>query len=315
MPDTPVLNPVFSPMSPFAGALSNLMEATFLFLSLIFLLVLFLVGWALIKYRGKPGDPEPPQIFGNNKLEIAWTVVPIIIVIVLFVISLKAMGTSDPQIRPDQKPNIIITGHQWWWEVRYPASGVVTANEVHLPVGQPQMIRLESADVIHDFWVPQLGRKMDAVPGYPNQTWIQADAPGRYIGACAEFCGQEHAWMRILVIAELPDDFAKWQTAQRKVPPTPVSGQAAVGAGFFAQRTCANCHAIAGTTADLSVAPNLTHVSTRYTLAAGALANSPDNLARWLRDPDAFKPQSHMPNLNLSRAEVDALVAYLEGLK
>ena len=306
---------VLSPRSPLAAAISNLMLPTFYLLGAIFLLVLFLVGWALIRYRGRPGDPEPRQDFGSPRLEIAWTIGPTLIVVVLAIVSLSAMRGSDPPIPDGRQPDLVIVGHQWWWEVHYPASGVITANEIHIPVGLPLLVQLESADVIHDFWMPRLARKMDAVPGHPNRMWLQADTPGSYLGACAEFCGNEHAWMLLRAIAESQSDFDSWQAAQLQVPPTPTQGEAAAGARLFASRTCINCHAISGTAGDRAFAPNLTHLTTRQTIGAGVVENTPANLAAWLHDPDSFKPSSNMPNLQLSKSEVAALVAYLESLK
>ena len=208
----------------------------------------------------------------------------------------------------DAKPDLRIVAHQWWWEIIYLKSGVTTANEIHIPVRKQLLVDFRSADVIHDFWVPALGRKIDVVPGHPNRLWIEADHGGTYLGACAEFCGNEHAWMRIMVIADSPDDFAAWIKQQEGVPPNPVTADEQLGAKIYRENICTNCHL-------RSVGPDLTHVASRRTLAAGALENTPQNLAAWLRDPDDFKPGSNMPNFKLSDGDVRALVAFLETQK
>ena len=206
--------------------------------------------------------------------------------------------------------------HQWWWEAKY-ASGAVTANEIHIPVGQRVALRLESADVIHDFWVPELGRKMDIIPGRPSTMWIEADSAGTYEGACAEYCGVQHAWMRILVIAQSPEDFAAWERHElEKAPaPAPADADATRGASLFASMTCVSCHAIDGTTATARYAPDLTHVAERRTLGAGVLVNTAANLGRWLKNPQDIKDGCHMPNAQLSDAQVQGLVAYFETLR
>jgi cytochrome c oxidase subunit 2 len=178
------------------------------------------------------------------------------------------------------------------------------------------LVRLEAADVVHDFWVPELGRKIDAVPGHPNHLWMEASAPGAYQGACAEYCGAQHAWMRILVVAEDPAQFEAWQAHEALPAPAPSDPRAVHGAEIFRDLTCVKCHAIGGTGEGARVAPDLTHLASRRTLAAGAVGeNTPATLAAWLRNPDDFKPGSHMPNLRLSDAQVDDLVTYFETLR
>jgi cytochrome c oxidase subunit 2 len=296
-----------APASPQAAAISNLFVGTLIFLSAILILVSFLVIYAVIRYRDRPGAPDPEQKFGSRKLEITWTVVPILSLVVLSGFMVRAMSASDPPTA-DAKPDLRIVAHQWWWEIIYLKSGVTTANEIHIPVGKRLLVDFRSVDVIHDFWVPALGRKIDIIPGHPNRLWIEADHGGTYLGACAEFCGNEHAWMRIMVIADSPDDFAAWVKQQADIPPKPVTADEQLGAKIYLERICTNCHL-------RSVGPDLTHVASRRTLAAGALENTPGNLAAWLHDPDDFKPGSNMPNFKLSDDEVRALVAYLETQK
>lgn len=211
-----------------------------------------------------------------------------------------------------------VTGQQWWWKVRYldrDASRVLTtANEIHIPVGRPVRIRLIGADVIHSFWVPALGGKMDTIPGQTNTTWIEADRPGRYRGQCAEYCGPQHANMALLVVAEAPAAFDAWRDAQLEPAAAPASAAAARGAAVFAQR-CGACHAVRGSAAAGNVAPDLTHLMSRGTIAAGALANTPANLSGWIANPQAIKPGTHMPTLYLSGPELADTRAYLATLR
>jgi cytochrome c oxidase subunit 2 len=223
------------------------------------------------------------------------------------------MRAVDPP-HGDREPDLVIIGHQWWWEIRYPESGVMTANEVHIPVGKKFLARLESIDVVHDFWVPELGRKIDLVPGHPNYMWLVAGEEGVYIGACAEFCGDQHANMRIRVVAESEEEFEQWQEEQLAVPRTPERGIAGDGARLFQTKACMNCHTIRGTAAAARVGPDLTHIADRATIGAGVLTNTPENLAKWLANPQKYKQGSYMPNMKLSDSEVRSIVAYLEAL-
>jgi cytochrome c oxidase subunit 2 len=307
--------PTFAPVSPQAHALTALMSGVFLVLLAIFLLVTTLVILFSWRYRDRPGAPEARQIFGWNALEMVWTLIPFGILAVLSVFMVAADHAADPTIPAGRKPDLEVIGHQWWWEINYVASGAVAANEVHIPVGTPILVELKSADVIHDFWAPQLGRKIDAVPGHPNNLWIEADQPGNYAGICAEFCGAEHAWMRFRVVAQNQEDFDAWQRAQLAVPPAPSSPEALAGAKLFADKTCVNCHAVAGTAANQTVGPDLTHIATRAMLAGEAAQNTPAELFRWLKKPGDIKPLSHMPDFKLTDDEAHQLVAYLEGLK
>lgn len=296
-----------APASPQAAAISNLFVGTLIFLSAILALVTFLVIYAIIRYRDRPGAPEARQNFGSRRLEIVWTAVPIVSLIVLTGFMMRTMAIGDPPTA-GAKPDLRIIAHQWWWEIIYLKSGVTTANEIHVPIGKQLLVDFRSADVIHDFWVPELGRKIDIVPGHPNRLWIEADHGGTFIGACAEFCGNEHAWMRILVIADPPGEYAAWIKQQSAMPPKPVTPAEQLGAKIYRESICTNCHL-------RGVGPDLTHLASRQTLAAGALENTPENLAAWLRDPDDFKPGSNMPNFRLSDDDLHALVAYLETQK
>jgi cytochrome c oxidase subunit II len=301
----------FNPASPQALAIQNLFVLVLVICAVILAVVAGLVVFIVLRYRERPGR-APSSSEGNTLLEVVWTAVPLALVGVIFVATVATMHSVDPAPR-GRPADVVVVAHQWWWEVRYPASGVTTANEIHVPVGRNLLFRIESADVVHDFWVPRLGRKIDAIPNRSNYVWIQVDTPGTYHGTCAEYCGVGHALMGIRVVAEPADAFASWQAEQSRPHPQPTSQLQARGARVFDERTCATCHRIAGTDADGDIGPDLTHLGDRKTLAAGAVANTPDELAAWLEDPDAIKPGSNMPNLQLSADEVRALVAYLEA--
>jgi cytochrome c oxidase subunit 2 len=226
----------------------------------------------------------------------------------------RTIHASDPP-KTGRKPDLKVIGHQWWWEAEYPQSGVITANEIHIPIGKDLLVEVDGYDVIHDFWVPELGRKIDAVPGHPNHIWIRADEPRVYQGVCAEFCGSEHTWMRMIVVAEPQAAFDAWQTAQLATPPQPSGGAAAEGLELVKTESCLNCHAISGLPGHKNIGPDLTHIASRRILASGAIDNSPENLFKWLKDPESIKPESHMPNFQLSDDRANALVAYMETLK
>jgi len=201
------------PQSPQARAIYDLAIPSTIIFALILVIVTGAIIYAIVRFRAaRAGEPDPKQIPGNRKVEIAWTIIPFLIVILLLAMTISAMNRADPP--PAPSPDLVVTGHQFWWQANYPASGVITANEIHIPAGKPLSVRLESKDVLHEFWVPELTRKMTNVPGQPNHIWLQADKPGTYIGQCSEFCGTQHAWMRILVVADEPSKFEEWQRAQ-----------------------------------------------------------------------------------------------------
>lgn len=305
---------VWSPGSPEALAIADLFRETLVVCAVIFALVAGLVGYCVQRFRHREGDADPAQVHGNTRLEIAWTAVPVAIVVAILALTTRTMSAVDPPA--DRAPDLVVVGHQWWWEVKYPGPGgeTVTANEIHVPVGRKLLVQVEATDVIHDFWVPALARKVDAVPGHPNHVWMTVTAPGVYLGACAEYCGAQHAWMRIRVVAQPAAEFDAW-LANESRPGVVSADEAAVrGAHIFQERTCARFHAVGGVT-DARVAPDLTHLASRATLAAGAAENTPAELARWLEDPDTIKPSSHMPNLHLTDAQVNDLVAYFETLR
>jgi cytochrome c oxidase subunit 2 len=307
-----VLDPVLSPASPQAKALSDLFGVTLIVCGVIFLLIVGLIAWCLVRFRDRAGNPEPNQTTGNSKMEIGWTVASALVLVFLFVLTARAMQVSDPA--PLRGSDLTVIGHQWWWEIRYP-DGTVTANEIHIPIGSDILVGIGSADVIHSFWVPQLGRKIEAIPGRVNQIWIRADHPGEYFGTCAEFCGEQHAWMRILVIAQPPDEFKAWLKQEAVRAPPAESGAAGMGETFFREQACMVCHDVGGDHANTPVGPDLTHFAGRRTIGAGVAPNTDTDLRRWLKNPQQVKPGCHMPDFRLTPTEVEDLRAYLDTLK
>jgi cytochrome c oxidase subunit 2 len=300
-----------SPASPLAHPITHLFNIVIGIGAAILLIVVVWVVYAAIRYRARPGDTEEPkQVFGRVWMEIGWTTAPALILVAVWILSaLIGQRQADPPKPADATPDVVIIGHQWWWEYRFPKSGVLTANELHIPVNTRLLAQVESADVIHDFWVPELVRKIDAIPGHPNQIWLEPSRLGDYHGTCAEYCGAQHAWMRILVVSDTQADFETWQQQQLTSPAIPPGTEAAKGAQFFQELPCINCHVI--TTAG----PNLTHFGSRQTIGTGILINTPENLYTWLADPQAVKPGIYMPNLRLTADQINALVAYLEASK
>ena len=310
--------PVFDPASPEAREIQWIFLQILAVSAVIFTVVAAWVAVAVI--RGRKRTELPKQTFGNYEAEAAWIVIPVLIVIWLAAVSSSlvfAISAYPPDESVDKdRLELIVRGHQWWWEIEYPAEGVVAANEIHIAAGKKYLVRLESADVIHSFWAPQLGRKMDAIPGHPNYMYLEADAPGVYEGRCTEFCGDQHAWMEFTVYAHTNEDYRQWLAEQRQDPDLSAEQSAAqAGRKLFTTFTCYRCHTIAGTPAEATIGPNLTHVASRHTLAGGAIENSPANLRRFLHDPQAVKPGAKMPNFKLSEEHLDQLVAFLETLK
>jgi cytochrome c oxidase subunit II len=305
--------PVFRTFSPETTSISHLFILVLIINGIILAIVIGMIGYGLIFFRHKLGSADPTPHFGNRKLEITWTVGPILIITWLFVLTVYGMRQSDPAA--NRQPDLIVTGHQWWWEVRYPQSGVVTANEIHIPVGQQWLVRLESADVIHNFWVPELARKIQAIPGQTNQIWLEANAPGTFAGECAEYCGAEHSWMRFSVIAESSTSFDGWLRKQENPATNSTISSAQDGLKIFQTMTCANCHSIRGISAAANAGPDLTHLADRKILGGGVLPNTETNLFRWLKDPQAIKPGCLMPDLKLTDTQAGALASYLETLK
>jgi cytochrome c oxidase subunit 2 len=277
-----------------------------------------LIGLSLLRFRAK-GDALPRQSFGSHTAEVFWTLPPLIIVLSLGVASARLIYSISVaptrEASPTQSPDIVVIGHQWWWEVRYPTSGAITANEIHVPIGKKLCVQVDSADVIHSFWLPQLGPKLDMVPGQHNFLWLQADQAGTFDGACSEFCGDQHAWMRFIVVAESEAQYQDWLVEQAKPAQMPEGAVALAGRSFVVSQTCLNCHEIRGTNASVAAGPDLTHVASRRQLGAGVMENTPVTLERWLANPEEYKPGCMMPNFTLTDEQLHQVTAYLESLR
>lgn len=304
---------IFDAASPHARAISDLFVITLWICAGIFAVVAGIVGYSLVRFRWHEGAVDPLQVAGNRRIEIIWTAIPFAIVLVLFGLTVHAMEKSDPRAPPGA-PDLVVVGHQWWWEVRSPKFGFIAANEIHIPVGQPISVRLDTTDVLHEFWVPQLTRKMTTVPGAGNHVWLQAETPGVYRGVCSEFCGTQHAWMRFDVVAEPPEQFDAWVRQQQAMATIP-TGAALRGQALFGELTCANCHAVQGVVNKSNAGPDLTHLASRRNLGAGIVPNTTANLRRWLKNPQHVKPGVLMPDFKLRDDELDLLLAYLSTLR
>jgi cytochrome c oxidase subunit 2 len=304
---------VLHPDSPQARSIFDLGVVSGVVFAMIFVVVVGIIVYALMRFRWREGEPDPHQLAGNRTIELVWTAIPCVIVVVLFALTARTMSVSDPP--PAPAPDVVVVGHQWWWEVHYPNANVVVANEMHIPVGRALSVRLDSADVLHEFWVPELARKITTVPGHPNHIWLEADAPGTYLGVCSEYCGTEHAWMHVLVVAEPQAEFDAWVHAQLQPAARPIGDEAAKGLALFLQTSCVSCHAINGTTAVARVGPDLTHFASRRQLGAGRADNTPENLRRWLANPQRVKPGVMMPDFKFTDEQLTQLVAYFETLQ
>jgi cytochrome c oxidase subunit 2 len=309
-----------NPEGEVARQQDRLWDPVFFIAGIFFFLVLGLVVFVAVRYREKDPDFVPKQLHGNARLELGWTILPALI---LLGVGIFTVATVIDISRRPEGPDVVavtVTGHQWWWEYEYPELGVVTANEMHIPVDTEVDVRLESADVIHSFWPPKLAGKVDVIPGRTNYMKFEADEPGIYYGQCTEYCGLSHANMRLRVYVHEKAEFDEWVASQKAAAVTPAEGTAAgEGRTLFRTKGCAGCHTIAGFAAG-EVGPDLTHFAARDTFAGAIFDRNDTNLRRWLRDPPAEKPMDPgnnlgMPNLNLTDAEINSLIAYLNTLK
>ncbi len=303
------------PKGDFAREVDTLFMSTVWWAVGVFVLVEGLLLYAIVRYRSRPGGPEPAQFHGNALLEVIWTIIPASVLVFIAVPTIRTIfRTSEP---PPGEPLIIeVIGHQWWWEFRYPEFGVTTASEMYVPVGRPVDLRMRTADVLHSFWVPQLAAKRDVFFGRDNRLWFTAEEPGVYPGQCAEFCGIQHGRMAHKVIVAAPADFARWVDGMTgltaPVPVAEADSLAREGEALFRTRACLGCHALQAVNPPQGlIGPNLANIGARLTIAAGSLENTDANLAQWLRNPQDYKQGSKMPNLGLSEPDIRALVAYL----
>jgi len=313
---------IFRPESTPADSIFHLSILVLIITGLIFLVVFSLLVYSVAKYRrrGNEGDDgrEPPQVYGSNQVELAWTVIPVLIVLVLFLAMARVIQSVQDAPKPPGAIEVVAIGHQFWWEYRYPALGVVTANELHVPVSDPirpspTFLTLLSADTDHSFWVPNLAGKTDLIPNRSNHMWIDPYKTGLYVGQCAQYCGTQHAKMLLRVYVDSPEQFDQWVQQQKK--PVVVDGSAEQGRRIFQSTACVNCHAVSGTAAAGQFGPDLTHLMSRDTIAAGAATNTRENLRAWLQNPDSIKPGSLMPAMQLSDKDLDAVTDYLETLR
>lgn len=279
----------------------------------IAVLVFGVLGYVLLRFRDRPGAALPPQTPGRAWLEIAWTIGPALVLLIIAVPTIQVIFRTQSETAPREALEVTVRAFQWWWEFEYPALGIVTANELHVPAGRPVVLRLAGGDVIHSFWIPRLGGKRDVIPGRANVLTFTPDTPGEYLGQCAEFCGVSHANMRKRVIVETPEAFERWVAGQR-APAVEPMGPAVEGKAVFVRNACVGCHRIAGVS-EAKLGPDLTHFGSRRTLAAGMYAATPENLAAWIENPPALKPGAKMPALPLTKDETRALAAYLVSLK
>lgn len=288
----------------------------------IFVVVAGLLLYALLRYRHRPSDKdalqEPVQIYGSNQIELSWTVIPILIVVMLFLATARVIYSTEHAVKPADSLDVTVIGHQFWWEYRYPKLGIVTANELHIPVSDPKhptatYLTMSSADTNHSFWIPRLAGKMDLIPNKVNTMWIDPQASGLYLGQCAQYCGTQHAKMLLRVYADTPTEFAAWVAHQQQA--STQDAAASEGRAVFERNACISCHTIAGTVATGRFGPDLTHVASRDTIASGAVPNSMANLRTFVDNPAHFKPGVLMPPMHLDAHDLDAVTAYLVTLK
>ncbi len=317
---------IFKTAGPVAEQQSDLLIYIFWFGMLVAVAVTAVLAYTIVTYRQRGDDDGsvPEQIHGVAWLEAIWTAAPAVILVLIGIPTVALIFRLDGRIEPTQEDLVVnVTGYQWWWQFEYPQLGITTANELHIPTGRRVVFNLNSGDVLHSFWVPRLAGKVDLIPNQANQLWFQADEPGLFYGQCAELCLGAHAYMRFRVIASSDGEFDTWtasfqEGAAQQVQAQPNAEQIASGEALFKTKGCASCHAIAGY-AEGQKGPDLTNFGVRTSLAAGVLANTPENLAKWLRDPQAVKPGNYMPTLWADddpkrEDEISALVAYLESL-
>jgi cytochrome c oxidase subunit II len=311
---------IFAPASTPASTIFGLSLFVLAVTAVIFVVVAGLLVYSVVKFRGRASDAgrEPAQVYGSTQIELAWTVIPVLIVVVLFLATARVIHAIQDAPKPAAALDVTVIGHQFWWEFRYPKLGIVTANELHIPASDPAhptptFLKLLSADTDHSFWVPELGGKTDLIPNRVNQMWLDPPHPGIYLGQCAQYCGTQHAKMLLRVSVDRPSDFAAWVSAQQQAAVQ--DARVSRGKRVFETTACINCHAVSGTAADGRFGPDLTHLMSRSTLASGAAGNTPANLRLWIQNPNAIKPGSLMPAMKLSDADLDAVTAYLETLR
>jgi cytochrome c oxidase subunit 2 len=316
----PAIPSIFSPASTPADSIYHLSLFVLEVCLVIFVVVFSLLAYSVIKFRRRRDDDgrEPAQIYGSNQVELAWTVIPILIVVVLFLASARIIHAIEDYRFPPGTTEVAAVGHQFWWEFQYPQQGFITANELHVPVSDtthptPTHITLLSADTNHSFWVPILAGKTDLIPNRINNMWVDPHQTGVYVGQCAQYCGTQHAKMLLRVIVQSREDFDRWVAEQQS--PAQTLDNVVKGRQVFEATACVNCHTISGTNAHGTFGPDLTHLMSRETIAAGAALNNRDNLRQWIKDPDVFKPGALMPAMQLDEQDLNAVTEYLLSLR
>lgn len=337
---------IFKPLATPGESEKQVAYLTFAITGAIFVVVASLIVYTIVKFRRRADDSsrqEPPQVYGSNQIEVAWTVIPILIVFVLIGVSARVIAGVQNASPPKDALHVRVVGHQWWWEVEYPDYHIRGANEIHVPVStdghRATYVELQSADVIHSFWLPQLSGKTDAIPNRTNYAWLDPKKRGVYFGNCAEYCGTQHANMLLRVIADDPEEFKGWAENQQRqqkqqsaaqttaggsggLPPVqPISTQSGINSevaknqAVYESLACVNCHMIQGTTSIGKFGPDLTHLMSRGSIGAGVIENTHENLRKWVDNPQDIKPGCLMPSFKLTDRELDQVVAYLETLK
>jgi cytochrome c oxidase subunit II len=320
---TDTVSSIFAPVSTPAAREADLAKFVLVLSAVVFVVVAGLITYSVVRFRVPEGEqrPEPPQVYGSAQVEAAWTAVPLIIILVLMLATGRVIYEVQAASAPPNAVEVTVVGKQWWWEIRYPKLGVVTANELHVPVSdsvtrRPTFLTLESTDVAHSFWVPRVAGKTDLIPNRTTRMWVEPHEAGTYLGQCAEYCGTQHTLMLLRVVAEPPEEFARWVQQQRQTPAAePAEPAAAAGRRVFLGTICASCHAVAGTTANGRVGPDLTHLMSRATIGAGAAPNTRESLLAWVRNPDGQKHGVLMPAMQIDEAYLHQLVEYLITLR
>jgi cytochrome c oxidase subunit 2 len=320
-PSRPPISPtnIFAPVSTSSQSIFELSRLVLVVTAAIFIVVFCLLAYVVVKFRRKRANEwrEPAQVYGSTQVELAWTVIPILVVVVLFLATARVIAGIQSAAQPGNALEVTVVAHQFWWEYRYPSLNVVTANELHVPVSDPAhptpiVLNLLSADTDHSFWVPRLGGKTDLIPNHPNRMWTDPRETGLYLGQCAQYCGTQHAKMLLRVYVQTRDEFDRWIQEQSR--PALISSPVSEGQRIFERTACINCHTVAGTAANGRFGPDLTHLMSRDTIASGAAPNTPENLRRWIQNPNVIKPGSKMPAMGLDDAELNAVASYMETL-
>jgi cytochrome c oxidase subunit 2 len=292
-----------------AEQINHIEHYFFIAAGFVLLLVIGLTSYILIRFRESKAADK--RIMPGKIWELPMLIFPTALVALFLYLSITTMSDINPDAG-DKVPDVVITAHQWWWQATYPGD-IEAANEIHLPAGKPLLLKLVTADVVHDWWIPQFGNKMDIIPMQDNYLWLTIKEPGEYYGTCSEFCGLQHANMRIKVIAETQVKFDEW--LERNKQPVSANTNNTIGANLFTAKTCGDCHRIEGTSAKGNTGPDLTHIGSRTTLLAGMSINNNDNLKRWLKSPQYVKPGAYMPDFLLPDSSIDRLTDYLLSLK